>query len=1189
MKANEEIIPAFLTGGGQMGELIRCFDWSKTALGRSDTWPQSLRIAVRIMLDCPFGMYIAWGEEYIQLYNDGYRPILGATKHPQALGISTRKTFAEIWPTIGPMFEGVMQGTPVGFPDFTLQLDRNGFLEECVFDFAYSPIRLENAEVGGVLVTVIETTEKVKATKALKESQQQLQFAIDATDLGTWDLNPATNKFRSNSRLKEWFGLTPEEEIELPFALAVIAQKDRDRVTAAIQKSLQVASGGQYDIIYTIIHPHTKNERIVRAKGLASFNDEAIAYLFTGTLQDVTKEIVASGLLGESEAKFRTLSENIPHMVWTATPDGKKNFFNQYFLDYTGLSFEELKGHGWQAIIFPDDLKKELQEWNHTLKTGEDLKIEKRIRRHDGTYRWHRCHSIAQKDQQGNITGWIGTNTDIEEEKKITEALAKAEEQFRTFANNIQNLAWIANGDGSVYWYNQRWYDYTGTTLEEMESWGWQKVHHPDHVEKITTLIKELWKKDEAFELTFPLRRHDGEYHWFLTSAYPVKDSKGNIERWIGTNTDVTQQKAFTEELESKVKKRTAELEERKIFVETILNTSKEYIAVYATDFTLIDFNKAVEIMMGKKREELIGKKLLELMPNARGTKAETDLQSAFNGNSIHNEPYQSPVTGRYIENYIFPLKDNQGNVYAALTIASDVTNIALKQKEIETVNVQLELQNQTFELAESIARFGSYKWNMTTGSLEYSDNLFRLLDCEPQEFIPSFEKFLSFIHPDDLNQVIKNGEETMITGALIETPYRIISKTGAVKYLRSSGNFSGEGANRILIGTVQDISKDILAAEALVEKENYLNQVITNAPDAVIVIDDKSIIRLWNPKTEEIFGWKAAEVLGSDLTDIIIPGHYRDAHQEGMKRLLKTGEIRILNKALELTALNKEGKEFPISITISQATQQGNKLFIAFLRDITVEKRTIELAINNQSLLLANHELEAAQKLSEKLLTQKDEFISIASHEMKTPLTTAKGYIELLLLSLSEENQTALYAKKANQAVERLHDLVTELLDASKIQNGQLNYNITKFDFNKMLDETIENIQHSAKNHIIQKTGFIQHEFTGDSGRLQQVLINLLSNAIKYSPKAEKVLIKLEEKDQKIRVSVQDFGIGIQKQHLDKIFDRYYRVQEQATHFQGLGIGLYISHNIIERHKGSMWAESEPAKGSIFYFTLPL
>ncbi len=253
------------------------------------------------------------------------------------------------------------------------------------------------------------------------------------------------------------------------------------------------------------------------------------------------------------------------------------------------------------------------------------------------------------------------------------------------------------------------------------------------------------------------------------------------------------------------------------------------------------------------------------------------------------------------------------------------------------------------------------------------------------------------------------------------------------------------------------------------------------------------------------------------------------------------------------------------------------------------IAERTKEIEITNQFLLKANTELEVSQKLSEKLLKQKDEFISIASHEMKTPLTTAKGYIELLLLSLNEENQTALYVTKANQAVERLHDLVTDLLDASKIQNGKLNYNITTFDFNKVVDETIENFQLNAKNHLLQKNGNCSRQITGDRGRLRQVLINLLSNAVKYSANADKVLVKIEEQDSKIQVSVQDFGIGMSSQHLDKIFDRYYRVQEHAIQFQGLGIGLYISNNIIERHDGTMWAESEPGKGSTFYFTLPV
>ncbi len=224
------------------------------------------------------------------------------------------------------------------------------------------------------------------------------------------------------------------------------------------------------------------------------------------------------------------------------------------------------------------------------------------------------------------------------------------------------------------------------------------------------------------------------------------------------------------------------------------------------------------------------------------------------------------------------------------------------------------------------------------------------------------------------------------------------------------------------------------------------------------------------------------------------------------------------------------------------------------------------------------------------KSLDQKDEFISIASHEMKTPLTTAKGYLELLPLILNEENQTAsLYVNKANMALERLNSLVTDLLDVSKIQHGKLKYSITTFDFNEMVDEAIEDIQLTAKNHSLEKSGNCSQLITGDKDRLKQVMINLLTNAVKYSPDSEKVIIKVEDQVGNIQVSVQDFGVGMSGHHLDKVFDRYYRVQENAVQFQGLGIGLHLSSTIIQRHEGKMWVENEPGNGSIFYFSLPL
>jgi signal transduction histidine kinase len=153
---------AFLAGGGEMGSLIRSHDWSATPLGDPEQWPPSLTTAVGIMLASGYPMYIAWGPGFTQLYNDAYRPILGSTKHPGALGRSSRDTFTEIWDFIGPMFEGVMAaGTASTFTDQLLALDRHGFVEECYFTFSYSAVRVESSAVGGVFVTVLETTDRV--------------------------------------------------------------------------------------------------------------------------------------------------------------------------------------------------------------------------------------------------------------------------------------------------------------------------------------------------------------------------------------------------------------------------------------------------------------------------------------------------------------------------------------------------------------------------------------------------------------------------------------------------------------------------------------------------------------------------------------------------------------------------------------------------------------------------------------------------------------------------------------------------------------------------------------------------------------------------------------------------------------------------------------------------------------------
>ena len=204
--------PHFLIASGEMGERIRSMDWSRTSMGDPDLWSPNLRAAVSVMLNAPVGMFVAWGKDFTQLYNDSHLPVMGS-KHPGAMGNSMRETFKEVWPVIGPMFDRVMQGKPVRAPDLMLLLNRHGYFEECYFDFSCSPIFLENGKIGGVLVTMIETTGKINAINKLEESKQQLQFAIDAAELATWDYFPLTKTFIANKRYEDWFGINTGKEI----------------------------------------------------------------------------------------------------------------------------------------------------------------------------------------------------------------------------------------------------------------------------------------------------------------------------------------------------------------------------------------------------------------------------------------------------------------------------------------------------------------------------------------------------------------------------------------------------------------------------------------------------------------------------------------------------------------------------------------------------------------------------------------------------------------------------------------------------------------------------------------------------------------------------------------------------------------------------------------------------------------
>ena len=265
-----------------------------------------------------------------------------------------------------------------------------------------------------------------------------------------------------------------------------------------------------------------------------------------------------------------------------------------------------------------------------------------------------------------------------------------------------------------------------------------------------------------------------------------------------------------------------------------------------------------------------------------------------------------------------------------------------------------------------------------------------------------------------------------------------------------------------------------------------------------------------------------------------------------------------------ETTGLRKDGSTFILSVDVGRMSLDGNDVGITFATDITERK-------------------EAERR--------KDDFLSMASHELRTPITSVKAYTQILQRTFEKEGkkEPTLYLARMDAQINKLTKLIMNLLDASRMQTNQLSFTEEPFDFDALVRETVENIQQSTPRHSIQINGYIGRTVVGDRERLGQVLLNLITNAIKYSPPESRVLVHLSTTIDQLTVRVQDFGIGIPKHQQAKIFERFYRVYENNdTTYPGLGIGLYVAHEIVKRHNGTLSIESVESEGSTFSFSLP-
>ena len=395
-----------------------------------------------------------------------------------------------------------------------------------------------------------------------------------------------------------------------------------------------------------------------------------------------------------------------------------------------------------------------------------------------------------------------------------------------------------------------------------------------------------------------------------------------------------------------------------------------------------------------------------------------------------------------------------------------------------------------------------------------------------------------------------------------------------------------------VLIAYLNNVSGRTAAIEGLVDRRTSeltaanrrTRQIIDTAHDAFLAMDATGAIRDWNKQAEVTFGWPAQEAVGRLVADTIVPLGHREAHRKGLQHFLATGEGPVLNKRIELTALHRDGHEFPVELTIAAVPHGETPLFYAFVHDISERKR-------------AEAELHHARDAAQAATRAKSEFLANMSHEIRTPLNGIIGMTDLALgTELTHEQRE--YLGLAKSSADHLLAVINDVLDFSKIEAGRLELEALDFDLREALEETVATLAARAHAKGLELVADVDAEvpaaLSGDLHRLRQVVVNLLGNAIKFTEQGEVVLrvARLAPPDADgdghvLHFSVRDTGIGISPAEQGRLFQAFTQADTSTSRrYGGTGLGLAISTRIVERMGGRMWLDSEPGRGSTFHFT---
>lgn len=685
---------------------------------------------------------------------------------------------------------------------------------------------------------------------------------------------------------------------------------------------------------------------------------------------------------------------------------------------------------------------------------------------------------------------------------------------------------------------------------------------HPSDLERMSQMFQDiLHSPGKSIRAEYRLRCSNGSWRWFEGVATNVLTDPvvGSI---VSNFRDITERKQIAETLQA---------EEQRFRL--IWEAASDAMALSDAEGIVLSANPAYFRLYGFMPEDVVGKAFSIIFPQEQQEWAAVQYRALFESEQ-RTVPFESTIqhadgTIRIVEStYDFLIQ--HGRRIAMISIIRDITQRKQAQEQLRASEERFRILMERSADAIALLDKNGRRMYATPASK-------RVIGYEPTESVG--EEIFGYIHPEDV-QMVQQVLAAIIQqpGKSLPTQFRVRHKQGHWVWVEGTGtNLLAHPDIEAVVVNYRDITERKHLEIAIRQSKQQLEVILQNIADGISVQDAQGNVVYMNDAGAYLCGY-------SSSAEVMAIADFQAQRTNTLQRFDMYDEQGNMFSPRDLPGSRAlRGELHPQAIVQYRVKGlPGNRWSLVKAQPILDEDGQVQLAVTVFSDITEAYEAEK----------RKDEFIGIASHELKTPLTTMKGLTQLVKRRLEKQEESGLLPilTTIESQINRVIRLVNDLLDVSKIQAGQFDVAHETINLDELLHAIVEMAQLTYDTHTITLQGSSHGSVRGDRDRLEQVFLNLIHNAIKYSPQAHTVTVCIIPKHGVVLVRVRDEGVGIPMEQQRKIFERFYRVSTEGTRaVQGLGMGLYISSEIVKHHGGEITVESEEGKGSTFIVSLPL